>query len=207
MPSALSDKFLRYCQRTAKTQHNSIKAGGCYCLASPESGYWRPRFGHRKSTVKVGKSWDICKRMNEYMLNYPFNDPGLDLQFMLLMPHPESNQQRANIDNAEKFILSTLRARYSRHWHWPGLLERNRLYPPRSEWGRGVPREEIAHVFRQAAKRFQPALFVYDDDNVPERWYRFKQGLAQKRKRVEYNTKAPPTPAFRTTAEDRKRKR
>ena len=164
MPSALSHKFLRYCQRTAKTQHNSIKAGGCYCLASPESAVYAPDAPSREQPA-AGEHRQRGKI------------------------HPRRDQEAL-----------------PRAWHYPGLLERNRLYPTRSEWVRGVPPEEIANVFRQAGKRFGTALFVYDDDNVPERWYQFKHRLAQKRKRDAYNTKAPET-TFRTTAEDRKRKR
>jgi len=43
MPSALSDKLLRYCQQSAKTQYHSIKVGAIYCLLSPEGHYYRPQ--------------------------------------------------------------------------------------------------------------------------------------------------------------------
>jgi len=36
----LSDKFLRYCQQSANTQHCSIKVGGLYCILSPGSWYY-----------------------------------------------------------------------------------------------------------------------------------------------------------------------
>jgi len=58
MPSLLSDKFLRYCQQSASTQHHSIKVGGLYCILSPESWYYRPREFHSrlKKAMKVGKA-------------------------------------------------------------------------------------------------------------------------------------------------------
>jgi len=73
MPSALSNKFLRYCQQSAKTQYHSIKVGAIYCLLSPESYYYRPKEFHSKleKSMKVGKSYDVCRRLNEYMLYFP----------------------------------------------------------------------------------------------------------------------------------------
>jgi len=58
MPSALSDKFLRYYQQSAKTQYHSIKVGAIYCLLSPESYYYRPKEFHSKleKSMKVGKA-------------------------------------------------------------------------------------------------------------------------------------------------------
>ena len=93
MPSPLSDKFLQYCQQSARTQHHSIKVGGLYCVLSPESWYYRPREFHNRleKAMKIGKSYDVCRRMNEYMLFYPFINPAMNIYCLLLFEHPTTD--------------------------------------------------------------------------------------------------------------------
>jgi len=223
MPSALSDKFLRYCQQSAKTQYHSIKVGAIYCLLSPESYYYRPKEFHSKleKSMKVGKLYDVCRRLNEYMLYCPFVHPSMEVYCLLLFQHPTTKAERENIDNCEKAILATLKYRHPQHWKWPGLLEQSRLHPSRTEWVRGVKEEEVASVIKLArdSHKFGPCLFVYDDKetNVPEQWYRFRRGLIdqkkeelkktepeRKRKREELqNFTKYTTTEYKTTAADR----
>ena len=73
MPHPLSLELIDYDARDAKTKHRSIVFFGLYCIESPESEHWRVRFGEHKLGVKVGKSIDILRRLNEYLLYFPLS--------------------------------------------------------------------------------------------------------------------------------------
>ena len=53
MPHPLSLELIDYNARDAKTKHRSIVFSGLYCIGSPESEFWRVRFGKHKLSVKV----------------------------------------------------------------------------------------------------------------------------------------------------------
>jgi len=131
--------------------------------------------------MKVGKSWDILKRMNDYMLNFPFINPGLKTYCFLLFLHPTTKAERANIDNCEKWVLARLKTQFPAQWRWPGLLEQSRMYPSRSEWIRWILKDYVAITFTDARNSglFGKCLFVHDDENtnIPAQWDTFRKGL------------------------------
>ena len=86
MPDPLQYEFNKFNQSEEK-KHRSVQFSGLYCIGSPESIYWRVKFGHKPFAVKVGKSVDCLRRFNEYRLYYPFADNGMKVYLMLMMPH------------------------------------------------------------------------------------------------------------------------
>ena len=74
MPHPLQTELIEYQQKLENAQRN-FQISGLYTIVSPESQvYGRERgFGQ---AYKIGKNWDICRRMNEYLLAYPFVNPS-----------------------------------------------------------------------------------------------------------------------------------
>ncbi len=76
MPDPLGIAFLDHNAQAAETKHRSIQFSGIYLIAS-ESEFWRVRYLARKPAVKLGKSYDVIQRLNQYMLYFPFASPGM----------------------------------------------------------------------------------------------------------------------------------
>ena len=110
MPDPMQNDFNLFNQKEETTKHRSIQFAGLYCLGSPESWHYRVVYGKHKPAVKIGKSVDILKRFNEYRLYYPFAHPDMKVHCMLMMPHAVTKEQKSNLDRAETFVLSQLKA-------------------------------------------------------------------------------------------------
>ena len=181
MPHPLSLELIDYNARDAKTKHRSIVFSGLYCIGSPESEFWRVRFGRHKLSVKVGKSYDILRRLNEYLLYFPFSNPGMRVHCLLCMPHAQTKGQKSNTDRAESFVLRELKKRYPSAQNWPGIEERYRVYMSRSEWICGVPLVEVEKLFKEisVSEEFGPSLYILNGPgvNIPELWYKFRNGV------------------------------
>ena len=179
MPDPLQSDFNKFNQLEESTKYRSVQFAGLYCIGSPESWHYRVVFGNHKPAVKVGKSVDILKRFNEYRLYYPFSPIEMKVHLMLMMPHAVTKEQKSNLDRAETFVLSELKARYPKTENWPGIDNAFRLHFSRSEWVEGVRIEVIAGLFRKVrdSGEYGPCLFVYNDGrvNVPSVWYEFRK--------------------------------
>ena len=109
MPHPLSLELIDYNARDAKTKHRSIVFSDHYCIGSPESEFWRVKFGKHKLSVKVGKSIDILRRLNEYLLYFPFliQVCAFTVYYVCLTRKPR--QKKSNTDRAESFVLRELK--------------------------------------------------------------------------------------------------
>ena len=177
MPSDLGVQFLDHCAQSEKTKHHSIKFSGLYCIGSPESEFWRTTYGKLPHGVKIGKSIDVIRRMNEYLLYYPWASPqGTKIHCLLCLPHAVTKDAKANVDAAERWVLSTLKERYPSHDHWPGIAEKYRLYFSRSEWLQGVRLSVVENLFKVAQQKFG-GLYILNDGktDVPATWYAWRQ--------------------------------
>jgi len=182
MPHPLQIDLINYQQKLEHAQR-SFQISGLYTIASPESQIYRRERGFGQS-YKVGKSWDICKRMNEYLLAYPFVNPGMQIHLLLLMPHAITKEEKSNVDRAEQFVLKLLKDQYPNNRFWPGIKERFRLFQKRSEWIQ-CPLEKIELAFREATKQnFGPMLIVRNSRHVdvPKLWTEFKAKVQSDRK-------------------------
>ena len=116
MPSDLGIAFLDHNAQLEKQKHRSIQFSGCYCLSSAESWTYRPKYvPHAPKGCKVGKSISIARRMNEYMLYYPYQHPGMNNHCLLCMPHAQIKEQRSNVDRCETYLLATFKEQYPNH--------------------------------------------------------------------------------------------
>jgi len=93
-----------------KHQRFNFQCGGLYALGTPESNYFRPLYLHKPRGVKVGKSKNLRRRLNEYTLYCPWAVPALTVHCLLLMPY-ETKQDKQRIEAAETWVLSTLKKR------------------------------------------------------------------------------------------------
>jgi len=177
MPDPLQYEFNKFNQSEEK-QHRSVQFSGLYCIGSPESIYWRVKFGHQEYAVKVGKSVDCLRRFNEYRLYYPHSNPDMKIHLILMMPHAVTKEQKSNVDRAETFVLSELKRLYPNTSHWPGIDNQFRLHFSRSEWVQGVNMQVITKLFAKARDSgdYGPCLLVENNGkiNVPALWYKFK---------------------------------
>ena len=128
----------------------SFQISGLYTIASLESQIYRRERGFGQA-YNIGKSWDICKRMNEYLLAYPFTNPSMQIHLLLLMPHAITKEEKSNVDRAETYILSKLKEKFPNDRYWPGVTERFRLYQKRSEWFQGSI-DHIERLFKELEK-------------------------------------------------------
>jgi len=195
MPHPLSLELIDYNAQDAKTKHRSIVFSGLYCIGSPESEFWRVRFGKHKLGVKIGKSYDILRRLNEYLLYFPFSNPGMRVHCLLCMPHAQTKAQKSNVDRAETFVLRELKKKYPSAQNWPGIQERFRVYMSRSEWICGVPLVEVEKLFKVVSsleKEFGPSLYILNgpDVNIPDLWYKFRHGVITEAKETAAAKKA-----------------
>ena len=178
MPHDLSLAFLDHNALEQQARHRSTEFSGLYCLGSPESEVYRPARWGVKKAVKIGKSVSILRRLNEYLLYYPFAMPGMKLHCLLCMPHAQTKEQKSNVDRAETFVLSTLKERHPNHSQWPGVDEKYRLYFSRSEWVQGIPLKEVEDLFKEVRQsgEYGPCLYVKNDGivNIPQLWYEFR---------------------------------
>ena len=100
MPTSLHEEFFAAGYRTIP--------GGIYVIASPESKKYRPEKGY-KVAYKVGSSWDLGKRINNYLLSFPFDAPvGLEIEACLLMNQANTKAEKANIQKCEDWIHKAL---------------------------------------------------------------------------------------------------
>ena len=96
MPSALHLEFFQDARRTVP--------GGLYVIGSPESKYYRPQRGYKKA-YKIGSSWNLGKRINGYLLSFPFQRPhGLEIECALLMNLANTVKQKRAIAAAERYV-------------------------------------------------------------------------------------------------------
>ena len=109
MPSALGIEFLNHNAKQEEATHHSIKFSGLYCLASPESGFWRVHYGSKPRAYKVGKSVNVLTRLNEYALYYPFINPEMQIHSLVCMPYAQTVAQKSNVDRAETWVLGELK--------------------------------------------------------------------------------------------------
>ena len=151
MPDPLQYEFNKFNQSEEK-KHRSVQFSGLYCIGSPESIYWRVKFGHKPSAFKIGKSVDCLRRFNEYRLYYPFADNGMQVYLMLMMPHALTKEQKSNVDRAETYVLSELKRLYPKSANWPGIDDQFRLTFSRSECS-GVNMQVIKNLFVKAGQR------------------------------------------------------
>ena len=145
MPDPLQYEFNKFNQSEEK-KHRSVQFSGLYCIGSPESIYWRVKFGHKPSAFKIGKSVDCLRRFNEYRLYYPFADNGMQVYLMLMMPHALTKEQKSNVDRAETYVLSELKRLYPKSANWPGIDDQFRLTFPRSKWCSGVNMQVTSEI-------------------------------------------------------------
>jgi len=183
MPADLGIQFLDENAKRQESKHRSIQFSGC--LGSAESEFWRKIYLHRKPAVKIGKSYDVVKRMNEYMLYFPFANPGMRIHCLLCFPHAVTKLQKSKVDRCETYLLSTLKTRYPNRGNWPGINEKYRLFFQRSEWT-GIPLPEIETLFKhvQDTEMFGKCMYVLNDGkiNIPEMWYKFRSKVTTQAK-------------------------
>ena len=175
MPSALELQFLQHTLDMEEKKHQrwNYQVGGLYCIGTPESEIFRP-INHKPRGYKIGKSLHLLRRLNEYTLVCPWNDPALKVHCVLLMPHSTKVEQQ-RIDAAERHVLSTLKAKYPSPAKWPGISEGNRLFFTRSEWIQGVPLSVIEDTIKRCALAADDLFLKCDaTTNVPKEWYAFR---------------------------------
>ena len=126
MPHPLQIDLINYQQKLEHAQR-SFQISGLYTIASPESQIYRRERGFGQA-YKIGKLWDICKRMNKYLLAYPFVNPGMQIHLLLLIPHAITKEEKSNVDRAEQFVLKLLKDQYPNNRYWPTIKERFRLF-------------------------------------------------------------------------------
>ena len=98
------------------------------------------------------------------------------------------------MDRAETYVLKKLKEKYPSAQNWPGIEERFRVYMSRSEWVCGVPLVEVEKLFKEvsASADFGDSLYILNgpDVNVPELWYKFRNGVITKAKETAAAKKA-----------------
>ena len=123
MPSALHLEFFQDARRTVP--------GGLYVLSSPESKYYRPQKGFKRA-YKIGSSWNLGKRINGYLLSFPFQQPhGLEIEGALLMNLANTVKEKRTIAIAEDYVHRQLHGHFLDKKHCPGQ-EGSRLNMTRS---------------------------------------------------------------------------
>ena len=116
MPTALHLEFFQDGRRTVP--------GGLYVISSPESKYYRPQKGYKKA-YKIGSSWNLGKRINGYMLSFPFERPhGLEIEACLLMNLANTVKEKRTIAIAEDYVHKQLHGHYTDLMQYPGQNSR-----------------------------------------------------------------------------------
>ena len=101
--------------------------GGLYILSTPESKKYRPERGLKRA-FKVGSSWDLGKRVNSYLLSFPWSDPaGLEMEAVLLMNQAVTDTDKKAIESAEDYVHKQLHALYPPARNYPGFKNGKRL--------------------------------------------------------------------------------
>ena len=142
--------------------------GGIYVISSPESKVYRPKNGFKRA-YKVGSSWDLGKRLNNYLLSFPFDSPGLEIEGGLLMNLANTKGEQSAILRCERSIHSELHRRYKADSHYPGFSNGQRLDKDRVEWYQGVPLSVIFSVIEAAQKEFG-GVFCEGNENYAHKW-------------------------------------
>jgi len=138
-------------------------------ISTPESKYYRTQKGFPRA-FKVGSSWDLGKRINSYLLSFPFDAPeGLEIEAGLLMNHANTKKEKDSIMECERYIHKKLHTKYTAAKYFPGFGNGQRLNKDRVEWYSGVPLRVIFAVIRESQKEFG-GVFCEGDDNFAHKW-------------------------------------
>ena len=161
MPTSLHQDFFGHNYRRVP--------GGIYCVSSAESRVYRPQKGYKKA-FKVGSSWDLGKRINSYLLSFPWSHPaGLEIECALLMNHANTKAEKARIQQCERFIHKQLHKIYPEASHYPGFENGQRLSKERVEWYQDVPIRVISNVIK-FAQNYYGGAFVEGNQSYAEAW-------------------------------------
>ena len=181
MPSALELDFLRHTLEMEEKKHQrwNYQVGGLYAIGTPESEFFRP-IHHKPRGYKIGKSLHILRRLNEYTLVCPWDNPALKVHCVLLMPHTTKTDQ-AKIDAAERQVLSALKKKHPNPGNWPGISEGTRSFFTRSEWIQDVPLQEVEAEIKKCEGPNDLFLRCDASTNVPKEWYAFKHRQDQQK--------------------------
>ena len=158
--------------------------GGLYVISSAESRVYRPQKGYKKA-YKLGSSWDLGKRINNYLLSYPWSHPaGLEIECVLMMSHATTKAEKAHIQQCEKFVHRQLHKIYQETSHYPGFENGQRLNKDRIEWYQDVPIRVIANVIKYAQKYYGGCFC--EGGSYAEAWRVYKK------KKIVAHPKSPP---------------
>ena len=153
--------------------------GGLYIISTPESKKYLPDRG-QEAAWKIGSSWDLGKRINNYLLSFPFDNPGLEIEGVLMMNHANTKSQQAEILEAERWVHKQIHTKYKPAKHYPGLSNGQRLNKDRVEWYRGIPLRVAFNVFEQAQQMFGGTC-AFGNENYAHKWRAF---AAKKKRKV-----------------------
>jgi len=160
MPTQLHLEFFADRRRTIP--------GGIYVISSPESKVYRPNKGFKKA-YKVGSSWDLGKRLNTYLLSFPFDNPGLEIEGALLMNLANTKGQQSSILQCERAVHSVLHKKYKADSYYPGFGNGQRLDKSRVEWYEGVPLRVIFNAIEEVQREFG-GVFCEGNENYAHKW-------------------------------------
>jgi len=189
MPTSLHAEFF--------TNKRRAVPGGLYCFSSPESKYYRPQQSRRyKRAYKVGSTWDLGKRINSYLLSYPFSVPhGLELECVVMMNLANTQREKVAIQSAEDYAHKQLHERLGANpRHYPGYANGQRLNIARVEWYSDVNIEVIKSLFRYISTHFGTCVYAEGNENYAQKW-----ADATKKKKLSWSYKPPRANAWRAS--------
>ncbi len=159
-----------------------------YCLSSPESKYYRPQKNRKrfKRAYKVGSSWNLEKRINAYLLSFPFSQPyALELEGCVMLNLANTQREKVTIQSAEDYFHKQLHTHLGKDpRHYPGS-EGSRLNQEKIEWYSDVGLEEIKGLLQHVAEHYG-GVYAHGGEDWAAKW------SAHQKKRRSWSYQIPP---------------